>query len=202
MNIPGLPHPRVADRDEASARAEKSGRRFDELQKRITQDRAAFFEKFALLNGGALALSVSILTYVSARHPGAIRFSLVLHVSWGLLLVGLLSSVFRNIVHQHYILHQGFSWYARDIAKLKQAEVRLLRAEPVRLVDDNYETADPIEYAKEIEQNHQTWEKHSTDSSKKARTYENLFIGLEFAAQTGFCLGLIAMVFFAVANVP
>ena len=153
---PGPVDSRELDRQEASKAAAKSGEKFDEVQREVRRDRAAFFEKFALLNGGALVLGVSLLSYISGHASSVMHFVLTLHAAWGLLLVGLLAAIFRNLLHQHYLYDTAFSWYARDIAQLKRAEARLVAEGNVLLVDKDHRPADRVEYASELEEKQKT----------------------------------------------
>jgi hypothetical protein len=191
-----------SDRKEASESASKSGEKFDQLQREIVRDRAAFFEKLALLNGSALVLSISLLSYIASRPNAVIKFPLVLHVGWGFLLLGLLASVFRNLFHQHYHYHQVYSWYARDIADLKQAELRMVQQGGIIIVDAESRPVNSVEFAASLEMKHKTWSSRSKKAEGIANRFENIFIVAEWVAQLSFCSGVILMVFFSVANIP
>jgi hypothetical protein len=117
--------PESVSHGEAQEAAKKSASAFGRVQHEIARDRTSFFEKLGLLNGGALILSISTLTYLSGKGNG-LQLKPVLWATWFSFVLALIACTFRNAFYQRYFYDQHFSWYARDIAALKKAEASVV----------------------------------------------------------------------------
>src|SRR5258708_28335050 len=65
----------------------------------IVKRREEFFYKLALINGGALTFSITLLGSIATKSPHG---KWVLLAAWLLLLLSLATSLSRNLTHQHY----------------------------------------------------------------------------------------------------
>lgn len=190
---------------EASRQAGKTGQKFDEVQYEVIREGARFFERLALLNGGALVLSVSFLGFLSSRQGTSMEHIEVLYTSWGMLLAALLASTFRNLYHQAYLYHATFSMWARDAETLKEIEVETVGGSNALIVDANRKPllADALQrFRGRLETNKAFWTQAKGKSEKDAESYTRVYKFCEYVSQIGFFFGLLLMVFFAVANTP
>jgi hypothetical protein len=95
---------------------------FDEVQKTVASERTKFFEQIALLSGGAIVLSVSLLSTLFGK---AILFGTpMLIVGWCALLLTLLTSLFRTLAYLPYMLEVSMAHYQKTLAEKKLALVR------------------------------------------------------------------------------
>lgn len=195
------------DHQEASQQAAKTGDKFDRIQFEVMREGARFFERLALLNGGALVLSVSFLGYLSARPQANVANIFILYVAWGFLMAGLLASTFRNLYQQSYVYFATVAPWAEAGAKLKEVELKVLQDADGRsiLVDSAHKPLSSEEQTKFLEmlgKKRDSWTKLRDKAEGRAASYERAFVALDLIAQIGFVVGLLLMVSFAVANAP
>jgi hypothetical protein len=190
---------------EASKKHERLKELFEAIQQETIRDRARYFEKLALLNGGALALSVSVLGYFVTRPAPRVHCVIALHTAWGLLLVGLLASVFRNLYHQNYRFYRSASWWAEAVAGLKSAEAEFVKSRVDILVDQSRHvltSSEGEQFLVHISGKANAYSNRKDETGRKAAEYERLFRLCELSSHVAFVLGLVLMAFFVVANTP
>jgi hypothetical protein len=90
---------------------------FDKAQWRVGVDRNKFFERLALLSAGAVVLSVSLLSTVFGKT--AIHGTAFLFAGWAAFVLSLMTSLFRELKSQPYMLEVYFSHYQSMAADKK-----------------------------------------------------------------------------------
>jgi uncharacterized protein (DUF486 family) len=200
-----MPIPRSSEeRDfyQASDESKRAAERFDARQFEVIREAARYYERIALLNGGALVLSVTFLGYLSSRQVPRIAWIIVLHFAWGFLLLGLLAAIFRNRIHSGYTYYSAFCQMADRVIGLNTAEIQLLESGNVQFVDAQLRAASTNEIAKDLEKKRETWNRSRENAERKRKISERVFRVLEFGAEGCLVVGLILLIFFAVRNAP
>ena len=176
----------------------KSNKLFSEAQSEVRRDRNTFFEKLTLLQGGAIVISLTLLNLIAAKRVIGVRWSL--HIAWGLLLIGLFASIFRNLLNQHYLYSQHFEWWTRDKEKTKRAESELLLRPGQPVIDEKGVVFTQEELGDQLTKEISFWTKTRSDASKKTERAWDWQVVLEHTSLYAFSFGMILLVFFAVAN--
>lgn len=187
---------------DASEEASKSGEKFDQAQFEAIREKARFFDRLGLLSGGAIVLSVTFLGYVSSRPSVKILWPFVLYISWGSLLVALLASMYRNWHHEDYLYYTRFAGWAEHLAKLKQAEIKVVQATGAVVVDPEGQRIAASKVIEELTSKCKGWATLEGTASTKARLSEKVSKVLDYAAHIGLFVGIVLLVAFAVLNSP
>ena len=190
------------ERKEKSERASRAKVRFDEVQFEVARDGVKFFDRLGLLCAGAVVLSVTFLGYITSRHQQPVIYMNTLYAVWGFLLVGLLAAQYRNFYHLRDTYYTMFSAWAKKIVELKDSEITVVQTGwPV--VDAGEGTPLPTgSVVADLEKEKISWTQAKDKAEKSAHVSERVFRICEYTAHGGLVLGLILMVFFAVANTP
>jgi hypothetical protein len=200
-----MPEPKRGEFSHASERAAEAGDKLQQVQLDVIKEQARFFEKLALLNGSALAFSVSVLGYFSARPNARVAFIIILHAAWGFLLMGLLGCIFRNLFHQGYRFFEVYSWFAEAARELKTVELETLGNGAI-ILDDSARRKLTVEEEREfrdvLRKKGDSFEGAKKQAERHSASYERAFKRCGYIGQVGLFLGLLLMVFFVVANTP
>jgi hypothetical protein len=92
---------------------------FDEVQKKVATERTKFFEQLGLLSGGAIVLSVSLLSTLFGKV--VLHGVVILIAGWFALLVALLSCLYRTLQYQPYMMEVSIAHYLKMLATKKLA---------------------------------------------------------------------------------
>lgn len=104
---PNLPHdPLMEKRKGIAETLNRRRKRASEASLKVAEDRNTFFDRLAVLNAGALTLSVTLLGTSAQQHPHKL---LLLYMAWASLLVALLACLVRNFSHQGYVFSDATS---------------------------------------------------------------------------------------------
>jgi hypothetical protein len=101
----------------AAEEEEGAAQRVDEIQTRVAEQRNKFFEQVALLSGGAIVLSVSLLSTLFGKV--VLHFIVVLILAWAELLLALMASFYRASKYQSYVLEVYMREYMKALAQKK-----------------------------------------------------------------------------------
>jgi hypothetical protein len=101
----------------AAEEEEGAAQRVDEIQTRVAEQRNKFFEQIALLSGGAIVLSVSLLSTLFGKV--VLHLVVVLILGWAELLLALMASFYRASKYQSYMLEVSMRQYMNALAQKK-----------------------------------------------------------------------------------
>lgn len=83
----------------------------------MRENRRKFFERLAFLSGGAVVVSVSLLSTVLGKT--VIHGAVFLFSGWACLVIALLASLFREMKYQQYIAERAVAHYMGTVASKK-----------------------------------------------------------------------------------
>ncbi|HXA78708.1 MAG TPA: hypothetical protein VNV41_16355 [Candidatus Acidoferrales bacterium] len=179
-----------------------AGDKIDEFQRTSASERSQSFEKLALLNGGAIVLSVTFIGYFLSDH-GEIKWRYLLHGAWVLLLLSLLACLMRNFFYQNYVYYSRVSPYVRKLAEQADMEVRVAidPSAPMLSEDDSVMTPkEREEYAAQLRTKAKNRHTEAESAGKRGRRAERIWRPCEPVALVALFLGLTMLVWFAVLN--
>ena len=177
--------------------AQSRRKRFQEISSEVAAERSRYFERLALLNGGALTLSVTLInTFLTSHAVTLLRW--VLTVSWGFLLAGMLCAVLRNFFHTSHKYYYHFGRMAKAESELSEEEVDFYSGGQVFKNGVEMNREELLDTAKT---NTTAWNKQWLDADRNEKSSSRLFTTLEVCAQTSFFLGLIMLIVFSIMNV-
>jgi len=101
-----------------------SAQKIDEFQYKAASERSQFFEKLALMDGGAIVVSVTFIGYFLSAQ-GTLRGRGFLYGSWCFLLLSLLACLLRNFCYQNYLYYSRVSPYIRKLSDQKELEAKV-----------------------------------------------------------------------------
>ncbi len=188
---------KVKDAGEAIAHAREQ---LDAAGTHYKEQHIAFFEKLALLNGGALASSATVLGYFAPSH-GVARASSVIEAAWGMLAVGMVASFSRNYFAPLLPWYQSFEIYMRKKAEHQRADADAMRNLRDTILD-RY-SGQPLDRDEEIrisEGNAGRWEAASKAADAKAKRRKVLMDVSEYAALGASVVGIFLLVAFTLLN--
>ncbi len=189
-------------RREASDKESRARSKFDQTQWEVAREGARFFEKLSLLSGSAIVLSVTFLGYISSRPNALVHRIGFLYSAWGALLIVLLACTYRNFFHQKYLYFTTFATWAKKAAALKQTELEVIKIGwPV--IDEVDGTPVPQNQVEaDLENKKTSWNSAQSKAETHATGSERAFSICEKLVHAGLIVGLLLLVFFAVANTP
>jgi hypothetical protein len=112
-----LPKPIPPTYLDALAYEESAARQFNEIQIRISKQRSKFYDQLALLSGGAIVLSVSLLSMLFGKV--VLHFVPVLIFGWVDFLIVLLACFLRSTEYQRYTMETFAGFYMKTAAETK-----------------------------------------------------------------------------------
>ncbi len=171
---------------------------FDEAQQKVAGERTKFFEQLALLSGGAIILSVSLLSTLFGKV--VVYGSIVLIIGWFALLAALLSSLYRALQYQLYIIEASMAHYMKTLASKKIA-LHQRASQGAMVVAPPDEEGRPIQRsAEELKQAAAMLYRCSEQRGKNAaRLFQKVQISEKIAVHS-FWIGALALALFAGYN--
>lgn len=185
-----------------SEKLKDSSEKIDEFQYKAASERSQFFEKLALLDGGAIVLSVTFIGYFLSAQ-GTLRGRRLLYGSWSLLLLSLLACLLRNFFYQNYLYYSRVPSYIQQLSEQKELEAKVA-IDPTQLFLS--EEGRPLtakereDFAAELKtkaHNYRTEAKAAVGRGKRA---ERVWRPCEPAALIALFCGLTLLVSFAILN--
>ena len=170
------------------------------MQMSMREQARDFYFKLALLSGGILSLSITFIGYLSSKSS-ALLYSELLYLSWTLLIISMLGSLYRN----HFNGNMGH-WQALNIlnnARLEEdkALLKLMEINPRKFI--NLETQQDINEKKSITRHNITKMKQAIETVRKKEENSSQYWKLsQSIAHIGFVSGLILITLFAALNLP
>jgi hypothetical protein len=165
----------------------------------VAEQRSRFFERLALVSGGSVVLSVTLLTTILGKTP--IHAAAILLMGWFSFIVALISALFRDLPYQRYTLVTYMKNYLeelqlkkQDLLRHRQAGVRVL-SEPQE--DGSFRNVSAEELQAEIED----LRVHIKERASEATGAERRFRALERVSKVAFCAGVLLLAGFAAVNV-
>lgn len=190
----------ATDIQEKLERHKKIGEDFDKYQESAHKELNKFYLNVAYIAGGAIILSVNL--FVNVKDELSMVVFKIDHIkvlplhflvaSWFLLLVSMISALYRNFAHTNYTI---FSWRKKLGEILREKEETKLD-----LINSGQTILNPKQItAEELMDNIDKWAKVTKVLGKKEKTEYLAFACAEVLARTFFILGLIALVLFGVS---
>ena len=199
MNPAYSPHfQRVSDAADA---LKASSERLERANKEFNDKTDQFFERLALLNGGALASSATILGHFFTRIPAAVNAIYLLEAAWGLLLYALAAAFARNYSLQRYRWYGTYEKYAEKKAQREAASITFFEGEIAEIIDRH--SGLPLDRKQEIDiahHNQQQWEKATTEAKGTERRLIRVAVVFEYSCIGATFVGLVLLVAFAAMN--
>lgn len=178
---------------------EGAAAQFDEIQKKVASERTKFFEQVALLSGGAIVLSVSLLSTLFGKV--VLHGIVELIVGWFALLLALLASFYRTLQYQPYMLESSVAHYTKTLASVKMARhLRAKQGDKVMSLPDEEGRSKQVS-ADELKQ--EAAELYADSKARKERSdryIRNVQIS-EKIALTSFSIGVLLLTIFAGFNI-
>jgi len=184
-----------------SKKTAAEGEKFEEIQLKSASERNQFFEKLALLDGGAIVVSVTFLGYLLPKQD-AIRWRYILHGSWLLLLLSLLACLLRIFFYQNYAYYSHAEPYLRRWAEKSEVEAQLGK-EPNQLFVSGgaaLSEAERTTWAELKLAQAENLRKEADKSTRRAQINKRVWRPCEYIALVALCLGLVMLVVFALKN--
>jgi hypothetical protein len=183
----------TADGDSAAGRAEQHQKTLS----LVIEARSRFYDRVALLSGGAVVLSVSFLGSSASRssvHALGLLFS-----SWALLVVCLLCCLFRSPPYQRYVINQTAYFYAKSMLRSERLHLAALRSTGAHILADSSGLS-PYRSEEEIQQEISAWDRRTEQLLKRVYGLYRRFRMLEVVALWLFFFGIVFLVGFAILN--
>lgn len=183
----------------SSEKLEKIHDSVAEVQFEMRSQARDFYYKLALLSGGILSLSITFIGYLSSKSS-TLLYTEFLYLSWILLIISMLGSLYRNHFHGNMGHWQSLNILNNARLDVHKAMLGLAEINPANLID--LERQDVNERIAVIKKNIKMIE-HAIESvnktEKKSSKYWKLSQG---SAHAGFVAGLILITLFAALNLP
>ena len=191
-----IPDPLYEKQKGAAAKLSSRRKYASDTSKEIVARRETFFDRLALLNAGALTLSITLLGSLGPKNP---HYRSFLYCAWILLLTSMGACLVRNLTHQHYQM-------ADAMAKMAEAEIAYID------VDHEIVSTRTVMYSDSVERfdrdreislnrsNREVWKKTLDDEQRKAEQSWDTVRRSEWAAGISIFLGFACLVVFAVRN--
>jgi hypothetical protein len=181
----------------------QAGGKIDEFQRASAAERSQFFEKLALMNGGAIVLSVTFLGYfLSNQH--VLRWRHLLHVAWALLLLSLLACLLRNLFYQNYVFYARVSPYVRKLAEQSELEAQVALDPTAVLLADSEDalmtTEEREQFATHLRKKGNQQQTEAEAAIRKSKRAERIWRACEPVALSALFLGVALLVLFATLN--
>jgi hypothetical protein len=178
---------------------EGAAQQFTETQTKVAEQRSKFYDQLALLSGGAIVLSVSLLSTLFGKV--VLHFVPALIFGWVDLLVVLLASFLRSMAYQRYMMETFACFYMKALAE-KKIELYLLakRGDKVKSPrDEEGETrlltpAELKEEARGLFKDSKLRKNWSDKHLRHSRIAER-------SADVSFWLGALSLIIFASVNI-
>jgi hypothetical protein len=183
-------------------RTRRAGEKIDVFQSASASERSQFFEKLALMNGGAIVLSVTFIGYFLSDH-GTINRRHLLHGAWMLLLLSLLACLLRNFFYQNYVYYSRVSPYVRKLGEESDMEAQVAIDLSTPMLSENDAVMTPKEreeYAAGLKKKAQNRHTEAATAAAKGKRAERIWRPCEPAALVALFLGLVMLVWFAILN--
>lgn len=189
--------------EQASKEVAAAGQKIEEFQNKASTERNQFFDKLALLDGGAIVLSVTFIGYLIPKQ-GTITGRWALYPGWCLLLVSLLLSLLRNFFYQNYHFYARVSPYIRKRSEKIDAEMQVV-ADPAQvfLAEDGKRiltAKERLEFAEQLKSKAQGYRSEAERVNRRGKIAEYIWRPCEPSALITFFLGLTFLVWFAILN--
>lgn len=196
VGIPGH-NPLIEKRKAAAETLNRKRRTASETSVKIAEETSAFFDRLALLNGGALTFSVTLLS-----HPTESRSQLfILYAAWILLLVALAACLARNYSNMGHRFYGAASNRVESELALIDADSQVMEAMSNSLVYED--AAEPFDKERELRinrENREVWQKELERTKKQAGIRWKLSEIAEWTAGVSMCLGFLLLIVFAICN--
>ena|SRR5579862_1528139 len=176
--------------------AEESGaaKQFDKTQWYVSEARAKFFERIALLSAGAVVLSVSLLSTVFGHTT--IHGLAFLLLGWIALVIALTTSLFRDLRYHPYLLETSFGHYEKVLARKKDFLAATAAAGGTVLREDHSGTLTASELRDDAAE-------VLADAKNRKERANQLFAQtqrMELLALNAFWIGVLCLAVFAALN--
>jgi hypothetical protein len=171
------------------------------VNSRFIEQRGRFFDTLAVLDGGAIVASTTLLAYF-APSIRSVHLRLVLESAWIILLFAMAAALARNFSASPYVWYAAQANYTRRKAEVERAEVEFYSSKP-RLVLDRYsgERIDPDEQIKIHESNAKVWDSETKKGESKEKIFERCTKIFQYTSLILSLCGIILLVVFALANI-
>jgi hypothetical protein len=173
---------------------EGAAQQYDKVQKKIATERTKFFEQIALLSGGAIVLSVSLLSTLFGKAD--VYAIPILICGWLALLLCLFSSLYRTLKYQPYMLEISMAHYMDTLAAKKLALAESVRT-GTRVVGDSFLQRSEQQLKEEAAEA----AADSKQRKERAEKYIKIVQRFEKIALSTFWLGALLLAVFAAYNV-
>lgn len=196
MVAPGLPDPLDTRRRNAAEKLNRRRLAASETSKKIAEERNSFFDRLAILNGGALTFSVTLFGHFAPSHPGR---TYLLHTAWALLVIALGACLLRNLVYQHYRTSDVVAQMAEAEIAWIDVDTEVISTRTVLYSD----TEEPFDKNRELSlnrANRDVWQKSYKREQLKSTHHWAMVQIAEWVAAVSMFLGFLLLVVFAVSN--
>ena len=165
----------------------------------VLEKLSGFFQYIASLSSGAIVVSISFLGQLQDTVKETSVFSVrniiftnyyFLYSAWVFLLIAVMSSLYRNFFHTHY-MHWATQATWHTTSKISE-EFALEQLEGNLIYNATEETRDIIT------SNISNWEKALKTSSRAKKVKEILYRTFQSIAQVSFVLGLASLIAFGI----
>jgi hypothetical protein len=112
----------------ASKEFERSFLRQMQQTDTVARLRLEFFDRLALLDGGTVALSVTLLGFLAGRNQHALNSALMLFLSWGCFVFSMVLALTRNWIEHNRLSAAESNNFLIAVAELHEARIQLGQA--------------------------------------------------------------------------
>ena|SRR5579884_4064193 len=172
---------------------------FNEIQEKVSTGRNAFFDKVAIFDASAIALSISFVGSMIQRG-GTLHFRPVLYASWIALLLGVATAQFRNWKYHRYIYFNFLAPYEKAQSEsaiaakeMFHTNTDILSMQTGTVMDRNDSVAKLMEKATLLEE-------HSTAHQRMARSAMKTYMVSEKISLIISLVGISGLVLFAILS--
>jgi hypothetical protein len=158
------------------------------------KDSQEFFYRISLLSDCNKSKFVSYIQ----NSNGSLNYLQILFISWVLLLVALISGIYRNHFHNYFLHYQLQRRVLEGQANQESVAQEALKETP-ETIFNAYEGIDNL--IKVSNQRLGVYKKSAINNSKNESFYEKLWVLSMNSAHFGFSIGMTLLVIFAMLNI-
>lgn len=184
--------------EEAKQDASKAAKEFDATQRKLLDDRVAFYEKLALFDTGTIAATITMVA--TLKQHQTLRWENILFVGLIALLVAMALCLIRNSCAHAHLYYTIAAAYNKTHARQTEACIDFLNVDQAPLVSETGEEKDKAAY---LEQRRERAEQFKGYAQKYEGMSENRFNLVKWSswiASTLTTIGVGCILVFAIKN--